>query len=164
MKQVLLAINGDIPTNSVFQYSVDFCKRISAELNILQFIQNRKITHCISSTKNRVGRLGKFLEAYFAGAAFAEQGVFYMADEFLSGVSDPLRDLIKFNKIGVPFKVTLSNGDPETELSSYIDNHRKIVLMIFDPSKDMENQPKKYLATVEQIKKKLYVPLVVLKS
>ena len=98
MKQVLLAINGDIPTNLVFQYSVGLCKRMKAELNILQFMQNRKLTHCIFSTKKRVGRLGKFLEDSFAGVAFAEQDVFYMADEFLSGVSDPLKDLINFNK------------------------------------------------------------------
>ena len=164
MKQVLLAINGDIPTNSIFQYSVGLCKRMSAELNILQFIQNRKLTHCISSTKKRVGRLSKVLEDYFAGAAFAEQGVFYMADEFLSGVSDPLKELIKFNKTGMQFKVTLSGGDPETELSNYIDNHQEIVLTIFDPSQGMRNQPKQYLATVEQIRKKLYIPLVVVKS
>jgi len=164
MKQVLLAINGDIPTNSVFQYSVGLCKRMKAELNILQFIQNRKLNHCISATKKKVGRLGKFLEDSFAEVAFAEQDVFYRADEFLSGVSDPLKDLVNFNKTEVPFKVTLTSGDPGTELSSYIDNHQEIVLTIFDPSKDVQNQPKQCLATVEQIRNKLYVPLVVVKS
>ena len=163
MKQVLLAINGDIPTNSAFLYSVDLCKRISAELNILQFIKDRKLTQRLTTTKKRVGRLGRFLEDSFAGVAFAEEGAFYLADEFLSGVSDPLKQLIKVNESGVSFKVALSHGNPETDLLNYIDNHQEIVLTVFDPSTNMRNHPRQYLAIMEQIKKKLCVPLVVVK-
>ncbi|MFH1153844.1 MAG: hypothetical protein V1793_08510 [Pseudomonadota bacterium] len=164
MKQVLLAIDGDIPTNPIFQYSVGLCKRIRAELSILQFTRGRKLAQCISTTKKGVGRLGKFLEDSFAGIAFAEEGAFCIADEFLSGASTPLKELIKSNKDDVAFKVVLSDGEPETEISNYIENHQDIVLMVFDPSKDIRSTSKQYLKTVERIKKNLCIPMVVVKA
>lgn len=48
MKRVLLAINGDIPTNPIFNYAVGLCKRISADLDILQFINAQKLSKRIS--------------------------------------------------------------------------------------------------------------------
>jgi len=164
MKQILLAINGDIPTKTVFQYSVDLCNRIRAELNILQFIKSGSLTRRLTDTHKKVGRLGKFLEDSFAGVAFAEAGSFSMADEMLSGVSDPLRELIKNSQTRVPFKVAFSHESLETELSSYIDQHQDIVLTIFDPATDIRKHPQKYLATMAQIKKKLCIPLVTVNS
>lgn len=163
MKQILLAINGDIPTKTVFRYSVDLCNRIRAELNILQFIQNGNLTRRLANTHKKVGRLGKFLEDSFAGVAFAEEGAFSMADEMVSGISDPLRKLIRNNQTGVPVKVALSHGRLETELSNYIERHQDIVLAIFDPATDVQKHPRQYLSTMEQIKRKLCVPLVIVK-
>ncbi len=161
MKQVLLAINGDIPTNSVFQYAVSLCTRISADLKILQFIGGRKLTQCLSSTKKKVRSIGHFLEDSFAGIAFAEHGEFYMADEILSGVSEPLKEMLTLNDSCVSFTVILSDGEPETDLSRYIEENRDIVLTIFDPSVDTPVQPGLNLAIIDQIKQNLSVPLVV---
>jgi len=163
MKQVLLAINGDIPTNAVFHYSVGLCKRINAELNILQFVKQEKFAQCISNTKKRVKRLGKLLEDSFAGIAFAEEGVPDMADEFLSSVSGPLKELIKVNPPEVSVKVAASTGNPEIELSNYVDKHQDIILTVFDPSRDQQNPSEHSLALIERIRKNLGVPLVVLK-
>jgi len=154
MKRVLLTINGKIPTKSVFQYSVGLCKMIHAELTILQFI---------SSTRRRVGHLGKFLENSFAGVAFAEQGVHSMAMEFMPGISNPLKEMIELKEMEMPFKVGLSRGNPETELSNYIENHQEIILTVFDPSKDSKKNPKYQLEMIEQIKKRLCIPLVMVK-
>ena len=164
MKQVLLAINGDIPTSAVFHYSVGLCKRINAELNILQFVKEEKLAQCISNTKKRVKRLGKLLEDSFAGIAFAEEGLPEMASEFLSEISGPLKELIKVNPPGLSLKVAVSNGNPEIELSNYIDKHQDIILTVFDPSGDQQNLPKHSLALIERIRRKLGVPLVVVKS
>jgi len=160
----LLAINGEIPTKTVFQYSVDLCVRIRAELNILQFIKDGNFTRRLKESKKKVSRLGNFLENSFAGVAFAEEGAFSMADEMLSGISDPLKKLINSNKTSVPCQVGFSHGHLETELSGYIDLHQDIVLTIFDPATDVRKHPRKYLATMEQIKNKLCVPLVIVKN
>lgn len=164
MKQVLLAIDGDIPTDSVFQYAVGLCRRIQAQLNILQFVKKKSFTRCISSTKKKVGQLGKLLEDSFAGVAFAEEGVAYMADEFLPDVSDSLRELIKSDHAGISLEVIVSSGSPEKELSNYIDDHQDIVLTIFDPSRDKPIKAGHSRLIIEAIKKKLSVPLVVVKA
>jgi hypothetical protein len=163
MKQILLTINGSIPTNSVFQYSVGLCKRLQTQLNILQFVKDTSLQQCNSSTRSRVERLGKFLENSFVGVAFAEQGAFGMADDFLPGTSDSLKNLIKTNKIEIPFKVGLGSGNLKAELFNYVENHQKIILTIFDPAKDTQNDPKQQLEMINEIKKNLCVPLVVVK-
>lgn len=164
MKQILLAIDGDSPTDSVFQYAVGLCRRIQAELNILQFVKDRRVSRCISATRKKVGRLGKLLEDSFAGVAFAEEGVPHMADEFLPNVSDSLRELIRGDHTGVSFKVAASNGNPEKELLNYIDDHQDIVLTIFDPSTDPKAESGPSLPAIEAIKKRMSVPLVVVKT
>ncbi len=165
MKQVLLAIDGNIPTDSVFQYAVGLCRRIQAELNILQFIKTESLTQCISATQKKVGRLGKLLEDSFAGIAFAEEGVPHLAGEFLPDVSDSLKKLIKGNPdSGVYYKASASSGTPEKELFNYIDDHQDIVLTIFDPSTDPRSKTGRSFTTIETIKKKLRIPLVVVKT
>jgi hypothetical protein len=164
MKQVLLAINGNIPTNTVFNYAVGLCTGIRAELGILQFVKNKKWAACLLSTPKKVRHLGKILEDSFAGAAFAEEGMFCAADEILSGVSKPLKQLLDKNKMSVPYRVVLSNGNPETDLSQYIENHHEIILAIFDPSKDAGKNFGAQLPEIEQIRKRFRVPLVFVKS
>jgi len=161
MKRVLLAINGDIPNKSAFQYAIGLCSRISAELNIVQFIKAKKMARCIRTTRNKVRQLGRVLEDSFAGAAFAEEGAFDAADEILNNVSNPLRELIEHNTANVSFKVAVSNGDPETDLTNYIEDHQQVVLTIFDPSKDKADPSGNYRTMIEHMKKKLCVPLVV---
>ena len=39
MEKVLLAIDGIYPNRKILEYAVDLCKRIKAELNILQVIE-----------------------------------------------------------------------------------------------------------------------------
>ncbi len=161
MKQVLLAINGELPTKAIFRYSVDLCKRVGAELNILQFIEETKIVQCISRTKKRVKRLGKILEDSFTGIAFAEEGVPEMAEEFLPGISGPLKELIKTHRPGISLKLSASYANPERELSNYIDTHQDIILAVFDPSEDQQSPHS--LKMIENIRPKLGVPLVVVK-
>jgi hypothetical protein len=163
MKQVLLAINGDTPTNTVFTYAIDLCARIQTELYILQFVDKKKWTKCLVSAQTRGRHLNRRMENSFAGVAFAEEGLFRMADEIMSGVSSPLKDLLALNHGPVPVKVALSQGCPETDLSPYIEEHQNIILTIFDPSKNVTGRSGKTREIIQQIKRNLCVPLVVVK-
>lgn len=61
MKQILLAIDGEIPSRPVFQYATDLCRQIRAELCILQFAPgNRNKAEILSAAS---GPLKKMLEA-----------------------------------------------------------------------------------------------------
>jgi hypothetical protein len=42
MKQILLAIDGEVPSPPVFQYATDLCRQIRANLCILQFASENR--------------------------------------------------------------------------------------------------------------------------
>ena len=184
MKTVLLAINGEHPSHAAFDYAVGLCRRMRAELNILQFIKTRKIARCLSSTRKKVSHLNRMLENSFAGAAFAEEGMPDVTAQFMHGMSKPLKNLLEENPTDVHCNVELSSGDPEIELSEFIEERHDIVLTIFDPaqdgkidsnSTDLKNTdlkktgPKKRAAKssrslVKSLKKKIHIPLVVVEA
>jgi len=60
MKQILLAIDGEVPSRPVFQYATDLCRQIRAKLCILQFApENRDKAELLAAS----GPLKKMLEA-----------------------------------------------------------------------------------------------------
>lgn len=166
MKQILLTIDGNIPTRSVFESAVALCKRISAELRILQFINNRKLDVFLQKTKHNVFRVGRYLEKSFAAAAYAEAGEQVMAEEMLSEVCGPLKQLLpESEKAGVPFQVSVSSGNPEKDLPAYVDSHQDIIMAIYDSSSKEDKSPDSSPASlVERLKSKLAVPLVIIRG
>lgn len=164
MKQVLLAIDGAMPTKPVFQYAVGLCRRIGAGLNILQFFQEARASRRLAETRGKVGRLGRLLEDSFAGVAFAEEGMFKMADSLSTDVSDPLKELIQASPNAVPVRAAVSGGRPETDISRYVEAHQDIVLTIFDPSGDRTQPPGRRRTMIDNIRKRLRVPLVVVRT
>lgn len=164
MKKVLLAINGDIPTHSIYSYSVDLCRRMKAGLDIVQFLKENKLTDCISSTKKKVGSLGRFVEDSFAGVAFAEENLPQTGLNIAAGISPPLKYLILEDNPDVLNSVTLSEGELETELSELVEDRKDIVLAIFDPSTEKRRHEVKGSHKIKLLRKKLCVPLVVVKN
>lgn len=164
MKKVLLAINGDTPTKTIFRYAVDLCRRMKADLDIIQIIKEKRITDCISSTKKKVESFNRAMEDSFAGVAFAEENFQAEGVEITTGISPPLKHLIEQDKPEVLKQVTLGNGDLETELSIYIENRKNVVLTIFDPSSEERKRRLKNRFKIKLLRKKLCVPLVVVKT
>ncbi|MGM0656576.1 MAG: hypothetical protein ACQETR_14850 [Thermodesulfobacteriota bacterium] len=153
MKQVLLAIDGNIPSRLIFKYAADLCKHISARLCILQFIKDKKNrsfnTEYISYSNNTDGTI-KTIE--IRGRDMPGQG-----DKHLTGISGPLKKMLKNPNCPVPYSVALSAGSPEKVLSGYVDSHHDIVLAVFDPSHD--HAPA--FSRIKELKERLGVPLVV---
>ena len=163
MKQVLLVIDGETVTNAAFQYAVDLCKRMKAELGILQFMRKKCVDKCISDTGRGLKNLGRKLEATFAAAAFMEEGDDNTAREILSKPSPAVMKLLpRSKKAGVPCNICLSDEEPETELPEYVDNHQNIVLTILDSSRNASTSQRNG-ADLKTMKKKLPVPLAVVK-
>jgi hypothetical protein len=164
MKQVLLTIDGNIPTHTVFRYAVALCKRISAELSILQFIKSRNFEGYLSKTKKSVFRVGKYLENSFAAVTYAEAGEHGTANEMLSEAYGLMQELLpESEQAGVPFQMSFCSGKPDQKIPDYVDNHQDIILTIFDYAKGKNGLNKSDSTTIERIKRKLVVPLVVIK-
>lgn len=169
MKQILLAIDGNVPSRPIFKYAADLCKHISARLCILQFIKNRKyrslgadyayyihdgrnngINNSIDNGVNN--RVGTIANIETEGLDMSGQG-----DNHLGGISGPLKKMLKNPNCPVPYSVALSAGSPENVLSGYVDSHHDIVLAVFDPSHD--HAPA--FSRIKELKERLGVPLVV---
>ncbi len=134
MKQILLAINGNSPTALAFQYAVDLCKRIKAELKVLQFIRKKRVERCLSHPNNTIPSLCvKELQP-------------------------------RSQKAGVPFQISLCAGELEKELPEYIDNHQEIVLTIFDSSSGRQISTPPGKKSLRRIKKNIPVPLVIIRN
>lgn len=153
MKQVLLAIDGNVPSRLIFKYAADLCKHISARLCILQFIKNKKdrsFSMDYATYSNNTD--GTIENIATGGHDMPGQG-----DKHLAGISGPLKKMLKNPNCPVPYSVALSAGSPEKVLSGYVDSHHNIVLAVFDPSH--ERAPA--FSRIKELKQRLGVPLVV---
>ncbi|WDP91247.1 MAG: universal stress protein [Desulfobacter sp.] len=156
MKQILLAIDGDTPTRPVYQYTADLCRQVKAELCILQFTTETQVRQCSLSTPKP--------DSPSLKTSAARQGGVCKADPILTGVPAPLKKMLKSPDCPVPFKVTLSAGTPETQLSDYIDTHHDIILTVYDPSLDRRRATGSAATRINALKGKLQVPLVIVNS
>jgi len=153
MKQILLAIDGNVPSRPIFKYAADLCKHISARLCILQFIKNRKGRLVNTEYANHLGNM----DAGIRNGEMGSPDISGLGDRGLAGLSGPLKKMLKNPNCPVPYSVALSSDSPENVLSGYIDSHHDIVLAVFDPSHD--HLPAS--ARIKELKERLGVPLVV---
>ncbi len=149
MKQILLVIDGDVPSRPVFQYAAGLCKRVAAGLCILQFLKQRQIAPAEQAA------LG--LDRADGQSTFPASRMLWRTDEHLAGVPESLKKMLNPSFCGVPFSVALSADKPENVLSGYIDAHHDIILTVFDPSRGSERTS----GRIRLLKKTLGVPLVV---
>ncbi|MCG8550200.1 MAG: hypothetical protein MI799_07355 [Desulfobacterales bacterium] len=150
MKQILLAIDGNVPSRPIFKYAADLCRHISARLCILQFIKNRKGRGLNADSLDMMGGTVRNIE-------IEDPGLSRQADNRPAEISGPLKNMLKNPNCPVPYSVALSAGSPEHVLSGYVDSHHDIVLAVFDPSTD--HVPA--VARIKALKERLGVPLVV---
>lgn len=150
MKQILLAIDGNVPSRPIFKYAADLCKHISARLCILQFIKSRKGRSLNTDALDIVDDTIENIEIDGRGLS---------GREFIgpTGISGPLKKMLNNPNCPVPYSVESSAGSPEHVLSGYVDSHHDIVLAVFDPSHD--HAPA--FARIKALKEQLGVPLVV---
>ncbi len=162
MKQVLLATNGEAPSQKAFFYAVELSQRVRARLSILCFIEKERLEAHLVKTRKKAAGMSRFLEDSFADAGLAQGGLFLDADQVRCGACSPLKEMLKGHITGVDLEVTVSGGDPETDIEPFVESHRNVILTILDSSKK-EDSPGKKKALINLLKKKLGVPVVVVK-
>ena len=157
MKQILLAIDGDDPSRSIFKYAADLCQQISARLCILQFIKNRKGRILDADYTADHTNYSNNIDGTIGNIEMGRRNMSGQDATRLASISGPLKKMLKNLNCPVPYSVALSAGSPENVLSGYVDSHHDIVLAVFDPSHD--HVPA--FARIKELKERLGVPLVV---
>ncbi len=162
MQKVLLAIDGINPDRRVFDYAVQLCKRIKAELSVFQIINPRRYREYLKTVRKRADNTRKYIEGAMVAATFAETGEHETAREIMSkALENTNRLLPESEKAGVRCHFAVKTGSPAKEIINYVNAHRDVVLTIYDSSFEDRDGTR---GVPGKIKQKLAVPLVVVQN
>ena len=164
MKKVLLTIEGVAPDQKAFQYAVALCQRIRAELDIFQIINPRYYREYMKKVRKKTFIARKFLEGSMLAATFAEAGEHETARDLIAEASNQIKlFLSESEKAGVRCHFSMTSGNPEEEVVDYVNDHRNVVLTIYDasdPDTGGITATGKKKSSLAKMKKNLSVPLV----
>ena len=164
MEKVLLAIDGMTPDRKAFRYAIALCKRIRAELSIFQIIRPQYYREYKKKIRKKGLFVRKFVEGSMVAATFAEAGEHETALDIMAEVSKEIRRLLQESEeAGVHCHFSITSGNPEKEIIDYVNDHRNVVLTIYDVSDqgaDQNANISKKKNSLAKITKGLSVPLV----
>ena len=168
MEKVLLAISGITPSKKVFSYAVELCKRIRAELDILQIIRPKLCRQYLRKARERSHHAKRYIERTMTVAAFAEAGEHEMAKEMEAQALKNINGLLPESEMaGVPCHLTMKSGSPDKEVLNYMNEHRDIVLTIYDVTKEEKRTPSpgsKKKRRFREIRENIPTPLVMMRG
>ncbi|MBW1641598.1 MAG: universal stress protein [Deltaproteobacteria bacterium] len=173
MKKVLLAIDGIDPNKKILDYAVELCKRIRAELNILQVIDRRIYKDYLKKMQKGLSAASKYFDSSMVAITFAEAGDHKTAIELMPDALNNIKSMLPENqkdKIGYNLKMT--GGNSGQEIIDYVEKNRDVVMAIYDPATEFQNKneerfkssEKRNNAISKKIQRKLSIPLVVIGS
>lgn len=164
MKKVLLAIDGMTPDRKAFRYAVALCMRIRAGLSIFQIIRPQYYREYQKKIRKRGLFARKFVEGSMVAATFAEAGEHETALDIMAEASKEIRRLLQESEeAGVHCYFSIKSGNPEKEIVNYVNDHRNVILTIYDASDPDVNEDAnifKKKNALAKITKELSVPLV----
>ena len=164
MEKVLLAIDGMTPDQKAFHYAIALCKRIRAELSIFQIIRPRYYHKSVEKIRKNAFLARKFMESSMVAATFAEAGEHETALDIMAEASKEIKRLLsESKKSGVHCHFSMKSGNPEKEIIDYVNEHRNVVLTIYDASNqgaDQNGNVYEKEHVLAKIKKNLSIPLV----
>ena len=171
MEKVLLAIDGIHPNKKILEYAVDLCKRIKAELNILQIIDRRMYKTYLKKMQKGLSATSKYFSDSMVAVTFAEAGEHETALKLMPEAFGKIKSMLPENQdeeIGYDLKMT--RGNSGQEIIDYVEKNRDVVMAIYDratsgedPENAGDSNSKKRNTTVSStIRQKLSVPIVVI--
>ncbi|HAY39528.1 MAG TPA: hypothetical protein DCY53_09435 [Desulfobacteraceae bacterium] len=164
MEKILLAIDGITPDRKAFRYAVTLCKRIRAELSIFQIIRPRYYQEYRKKIRKKGSIMRKFVEGSMVAATFAEAGEHETALDIMAEASKEIRGLLlESEEAGVHCHFAIKSGNPEKEIIDYVNDHRNVILAIYDVSDHDVNEAVNIYRkknSLAKMTKRLSVPLV----
>jgi len=163
MEKVLLAIDGITPDKKAFNYAVDLCARIKAELNILQVIRPQAINSLIGKAIKSAKHAKLFFEGTMVAAAFAEAGEHEAADDLMNQALKNIKKLLpESEKSGIPCHLTIKSGNPNEEIVRFVHEHKDVVVTVYDPTGDKKQNTNdlKSKKMIQSITDAIPIPLV----
>jgi nucleotide-binding universal stress UspA family protein len=168
MEKVLLAIDGMSPDKKALQYTIQLCRRMKAELNVLQVINSKNGDSYISQARKKATHAKKYIEGSFAAIAFAEAGEHETADALMCNALKNLKQMLSVSENdGIRFHLTVKAGNLKREIIRYLKEHRDVVITIYDAHHRKGADPdfaRKHGPLSQELQKALSTPLVVVQN
>jgi nucleotide-binding universal stress UspA family protein len=168
MEKVLLAIDGMTPDRKVFRYAVALCKRIRAELSIFQIIRPQYYREYKKKIRKKGSLARKFIEGAMVATTFAEAGEHETALDIMAEASKEIKRFLQEpEEAGVHCHFSIKSGNPEKEIIDYVNDHRDVILTIYDASEPDVNEAANISLkenALASIRKDLSVPLVTVQN
>ena len=161
MKKVLLAINGVNPNQKAFDYAVQLCERVTAELRILLIISPAASSDQLTALRNKATRAKTFWESSMIAATFAEAGEPETAKALLDQAEANIKKLLPGSaKAGIPCRFSIEEGEPEARIADFVKGNHGVVITVYDTPE--AGQGKK--GPGRALQKILPVPLVMIQA
>ncbi len=118
--------------------------------------------------KQKLSRAGDKMDKYQEAITFAEAGEHETALDITAEASMEIRRLLQESeKVGIRCHFSIKSGNPEKEIINYVNDHRNVVLTIYDVSDqgaDQNTNNSKKKNSLAKITKRLSVPLVTVQT
>ena len=167
MGKVLLAIDGITPDKKAFNYAVELCTRIKAELNVLQIIRSQNANNFLDKAISRAKHAKLLFEGTMVAATFAEAGEHETAANLMNQALANINKLLpESEKSGIPCHLTMKSGNPSEEIVRFLQEHKDVVIAVYDPAdeKDHNTSDRKIKKMIRSITDALPSPLVMVQK
>jgi hypothetical protein len=168
MKTILLAVDGMAAHRTALDYALDLCVPVQAGLDILQIIPPQVDNAGLSKFKRSIYRVRDLVEEAMVTATFAEAGTPELDDALRARAERRLKGLIPDGidtKVG--YNCVVTGEDPDAVLKRYVDEHRNIILAIYDSlrfGRKSAAPPEPARKIVSGLLDRLSIPLVFVKD
>ena len=168
MQRILLAIDGITPDKKALYYAVELCKRIKAELSVLEVISPRNYPRYIKNLGERVNQARRYVEDSMVAVTFAEAGDHEVARALQEEAQKKISQLLpESERDAVHCRLSMKSGSPDKEIVRYVNDHRDIVLTIYDTPEGQSDETvreRKTGSVPRRIREQLLTPLIVVKG
>lgn len=168
MEKVLLAFEGVTPNRKAFSYAMQLCKRIRAELSVLQIIRPRVYGQYFKKVREGTHHAKAYIEGSMVAATFAEVGEHDMARQMSTEALKNIKKLLPSSeKAGVLCHLSTRSGNPDKEIVKYVNSHRDVVLTIYDSAEEKPDESSPWRArgvVTKRLRENLPTPLVIMRG
>jgi nucleotide-binding universal stress UspA family protein len=167
MEKVLLAIDGITPDKKAFNYAVELCTRIKADLNVLHIVRSQNMNGLLEKAINRAKCAKLFFEGTMMATTFAEAGEHATADNLMNQALININKLLpESEKAGISCHLTMKSGNPNEEIVRFVRDHKDVVVAIYDPSdeKKQKTSDPRIKKLIRSITDAVPIPLVMVQN
>ena len=165
MERVLLAVDGMKASRRALCFAVDLCKSLKVNLSVLQVIDYRRYREYLRKLQDGSARVRRLFEGSMMAATFAEAGEHEVARQLITLARKNADELLsEFDGTGVKFSLEVKSGQPVREVVSYVNQHRNVVVTIYDVNDEDNGQTNRALVkqVFKTITERISGPLVVM--